>query len=197
MKNLKFKPVLLALFALVTLAACDKDDDPAPYVFPTENPLSGFLSDSGLDEVETESVDQISNYEIGYRFRPTASGAITALSVRIPAVNSNLRVTVWDAETQTVLKTEAFNVTSSGVAVTKTIPALTLVKDHEYMVTMNTNDWYDYRRTDNSNASYPFTEANIQVIGFGYGIGTGQNFPGLTASNYFYGDVSFTYQRTL
>jgi hypothetical protein len=198
MKNLKFKPLLIVLFAFgaITFTSCSKDDDPAPYVFPSENPLSGFLSDSGFDEVETENVDQLSNRELGYRFRPTATGAIIALAARIPAVNSNLRVTIWDAESQEVLKTELFNITSSGIAVTKSIAPVPLVKDHEYMVTMNTNDWYDYRRTDDGSASYPVTEANIQVIGFGYAIGTGQTFPNFTATNYVNGDVSFTFQRT-
>jgi len=197
MKNLKLRPLLIVLFAAITFASCDKDDDNVPYVFPSENPLVGFLEDSGFDQVSTENVDQITNRELGYRFRPTASGAITALAVRIPAVNSALKVTIWDAETQEVMKTESFNITSSGVAVTKPIVAVGLLKDHEYMITMNTNDWYSHTRTDNANASYPFTEANIQILGFGYAIGSGQTFPTISSGNTFDGDVSFTFQRTL
>jgi hypothetical protein len=197
MKNLKFRPLLMVLFAAITFASCDKDDDNVPYVFPSENPLMGFLEDSGFGQVVTENTDQALNRELGFRFRPTATGAITALAVRIPAVNSNLRVTIWDAETQEILKTESFNIASSGVAVTKSIVAVGLLKDHEYMVTMNTNDWYTHSRTDDANASYPFTEANIQVLGYGYAIGTGQTFPTLSSGNSFDGDVSFTFQRTL
>jgi len=197
MKNLKFRPLLIVLFAAITFASCDKDDDNVPYVFPSENPLNGFLLDSGFGQVVTSNTDQITNRELGFRFRPTASGAITALAVKIPGVNSNLRVTIWDADTQEVIKEETFNVASSGVAVTKSIVAVGLMKDHDYMITMNTNDWYTHSRTDDANASYPFTEANIQVLGYGYAIGTNQTFPNLSSGNTFDGDVSFTFQRTL
>ena len=195
MKTFKLMPLVI-LFISVFAVSCDKDDDPVIPVYPQENPIQGYLNASGFAEEETESTNEAAQ-EFGYSFRPTVTGAITSLAVRIPDVNNNLRVTVWDLETGEVIKTELFNVTSSGVVVNKTIPALALIKDREYMVTMNSGDSYEHSKTNDSDAIYPFTVGNIQVTGFGYSIGAGQTLPYIFPVNYYRGDLSFTFQRTL
>jgi hypothetical protein len=194
MKNFVFKPLLI-LFLIATTFSCSSDDDPAPIVYPQEKPLAGFLGASEFT-TQTEAVN-IGYAEFGYKFRPSVTGAITALTVKIPDVNSALRVTIWDVESETPIKTELFNVTSSGVAVTKTITALGLTKDKEYMISMNSNDWYTHKKADNSNVTYPITVGSIQVTGFGYINGTAQSLPTTFVNDYFAGDVTFTFQRVL
>lgn len=193
MKTFKLKTLLILCVAALAVS-CNKDDND-PIVYPQENPLQGFYTTSGFDEETSTTTDALLPRETGFRFRPTVTGAITALTVRIPDVNNNLRVTIWDADTHEVVKVETFNITSSGVAVTKTIPALGLVKDKEYMITMNTADYYVHEKTDGSDAEYPYTVGNIQVTGSGYATGSDQAYPNAFPTNYTNGDLTFTFQR--
>lgn len=194
MKNLKLKTLLILCVAAMAVS-CNKDEDD-PIVYPQENPLQGYLTASGFDEEVTTTTDAVAS-EFGFRFRPTVTGVITGLTVRIPDVNSNLRVTIWDVETGEVVKTELFNVASSGVAMTKAITALALTKDKEYMITMNSGDYYTHERTNGSDASYPYTVGNIQITGSGYAIGTDQTLPYVFPVDYTNGDLTFTFQRII
>lgn len=192
MKTLKIKSLLILCVAMMAMS-CSKDDNKTP-VYGQESPFEGYLANSGFNQKTTETKDALPA-EFGYRFRPTVTGVITALTVNIPDVNSSLRVTIWDAESGDVVKTETFNVTSSGVAITKAIPALALTKDHQYMITMNSGDYYRHEKTDGSDASYPYTVGNIQVTGFGYTLGESQSMPAIFPVDYYNGDVTFTFQR--
>jgi hypothetical protein len=192
MKTLKLKTLFVLCVAAMAVS-CNNDDDKTP-VYPQENPLQGYLTTSGFDEEVTTTTDAAAT-ESGFRFRPTVTGVVTALTARIPDVNNNLRVTIWDVATGDVVKTELFNITSSGVAVTKAITALPLVKDKEYMITMNSGDYYRHEKTDGTDASYPFTVGNIQVTGSGYALGADQTYPYVFPVDYTNGDLSFTFQR--
>ncbi len=196
MKTLKLRLVLVCCVATLALS-CDKDDDnPTVPVYQPESPLQGFLNATGFNQSE-ESVIDGSNSEYGYRFRPTVTGSITSLAVRIPDVNNNLRVTIWDVATQEPIKTETFNVTSSGVAIVKDIVPLPLVKDKEYLISINTADYYVRERNNGSSAVYPVSVGNIQITGYAYASGLLQTFPATTATDLYSGDVNFTFLRTL
>lgn len=195
MKTLKLKLVLVLCVAAVAFS-CDKDDDnPTVPVYQAESPLQGYLTATGFSESEEAVIDGSSS-EYGYRFRPTVTGAITSLSVRIPDVNNNLRVTIWDVATQEPIKTETFNITSSGVAVVKSIAPLPLQKDKEYLISINTADYYVHERNNGSSAVYPVSVGNIQITGYAYASGLLQEFPGTTATDIYSGDVNFTFLRT-
>jgi len=196
MKNLKLKVVLILCVAAVAFS-CDKDDDnPQTPVYQPESPLQGYLTATGFNESESQ-VTNGTTTEYGYKFRPTVTGAITTLSVRIPDVNNSLRVTIWDVATQEPIKTETFNVASSGTAVVKAIAPLTLIKDKEYAISINTADYYVHERNNGSSAVYPVSVGNIQITGYVYAAGILQDFPGTTATDVYSGDVNFTFLRTL
>jgi hypothetical protein len=196
MKTLKLKLVLILTVAFVAFSCNDDDDNPTVPVYQPESPLQGYLTTTGFSEDETPIIDG-TNSEYGYKFRPTVTGAITTLSVRIPDVNNALRVTIWDVATQEPIKTETFNVTSSGTAVVKAIAPLTLVKDKEYAISINTADYYTHERNNGSSAVYPVSVGNIQITGYVYAAGLLQEFPGTTATDVYAGDVNFTFLRTL
>jgi uncharacterized protein DUF4082 len=198
MNNMKIlKKSLLILCVAAIAISCDKDDDNnnTP-VYQPESPLQGYLTTSGFNQ-ETDEIVNGGDYEYGYRFRPTVTGAITAISVKIPDVNEALRVTIWDVATQEPIKTETFNVTSSGVAVVKAISPLALTKDKEYLISINSADYYEHYKTDNSNATYPISVGNIQITGYAFSNGLLQTFPATTDPSYYAGDVNFTFLRTL
>ena len=190
------------LFAILAIAifsiSCSKSDDPAPVVpipNPEVNPLSAYLIATGFSETTTNNVNA-GDYEFGLSFTPTVNGRITALVVKIPDANAALRMTIWNKTTATVLKTETINYATAGVEVTKAIDAVNLVAGTEYMVTFNSNDWYDRRRTANTNATYPLLVGDLSITGYAYKSGTAQSLPNFPQTNYYAGDISFKFQKS-
>jgi hypothetical protein len=164
------KTLSVVLFLSIFSISCSKDDKavtPAatPQAIPTQDPLAGYLTASGFNQKLTNILDS-GDYEFGYSFIPLVNGKMTAIVAKIPDVHSGMRVTIWDKATATVLRTELVDITSSGVEITKNITAIDLVKDKEYMITFNSNDWYDHRKTDASDVTYPFTVGDIKVTGY-------------------------------
>lgn len=192
MKKIYLTSILMLSLVFVN---CSKDDDStAVEVVAEENPLQGYLTATGFNQ-KTTNFTNAGDYEFGFSFKPSVSGSITALLVKIPDVHVGLRVTIWDKETATVLRTELIDVTSSGVEIKKNISSLSLTANKEYWITFNSNDWYDRRKTDGTNISYPVTVGNIQVTGYGYKSGTTQALPTSFPVNYYAGDLSFVFQK--
>lgn len=185
---------LSVLILFVTIASCKKDKDPDPVPAPEQNPLAGYLAASGFDQKTTNQVNA-GDYEFGYSFIPLVNGKMTAIVAKIPDVRPGMRVTIWDKVAGTILRTEIMDITSSGVEVTKPIAALDLVSGKEYFITFNSNDWYDRRKTDNSNVTYPFTVGDIKITSYSYKGGTAQSIPNTPQLNYYAGDCSFKFQK--
>ncbi|QQV04255.1 MULTISPECIES: DUF4082 domain-containing protein [Chryseobacterium] len=206
MKNWKHIPAKMSLVKNLILSlgisvatmsvSCSKDDEaeqPAPVVYAEENPLAKYYETTGF----TTSSDFINagDYEFGLAFTPKVKGKINALVVKLPAVNSNLRVTVWDYATKTVIRSETVNVGSANTEIVKSIPELVLEKDKMYFISMNSNDWYKKNKPDNSNTVYPVTAGNIVFSEYRWVSGTAQNWPTNVSSNYNAGDLSFKFQQ--
>lgn len=186
---------ILVLSILTTgLFGCSNDDDSSASS-PSQNPLMGYLTATGFSEKTVNYVNS-GDYEFGFSFIPQANGKITALTAKIPDVHSGMRVTIWDKEAATILRTELMDVTSSGVEITKQITELNLLKDKEYAITFNSNDWYDHRKNDSSNASYPVAVGDIQITSYGYKTGTEQSMPNVFPLNYYAGDLTFTFVKS-
>lgn len=189
MKN-HFTKTILVLLA-ITVSSCSKDDGPN---YSEENFLSGFLTNSGFSAVTYSSVNS-GDYEFGLEFTPLVKGKITSLKVKLPASNSALRVTIWDKSTATatVLRTETINVTAADTEQGFDIPDLELTANHQYAITMNSNDWYNHRRTGNTDVTYPITSGNIRIDNYKWISGTTQTYPTNIAPSYYAGDVSFNF----
>lgn len=98
--------------------------------------------------------------------------------------------------TLAVLRTVTIPTVAIDIEITKSITALALTKDKEYMITMNGNDWYDHEKADQSDTTYPVTVGNILVTGYGYFGGTDQTYPDSFELSYYAGDLSFNFQQT-
>jgi hypothetical protein len=196
MKTIKTIKTIIAILAIAILAiSCSKDDEPTPVVvIPEQNPLAGYLTASGFDQKLVNVVNS-TDYEFGYSFTPLVNGTMTAIVAKIPDIHIGMRVTIWDKVAGTVLRTESMDMTTAGVEVTKVINALSLIKDKEYFITFNSNDWYDHRKTDNSAVTYPFTIGDIKVTGYSFASGTAQAMPNTATTTYYAGDVSFKFQK--
>lgn len=197
MKTIKnFLSVVLATSALFSCS--DDNDSPTPIPFPVaveQNPLSGYLAATSFNQKTTDYVNS-GDYEFGISFIPRANGKITKLIAKIPDVRTGMRVTIWNKTTTTILRTELVDVTSSGVEITKAITPLSLTKDTEYMITYNSNDWYDHRKTDSSVATYPVTVGDIKITSYGYKTGTAQELPNVFPGNYYAGDLTFKFVKS-
>jgi len=196
MKTLK---TILTLFTVAIFAAsCSSDDNnPDPVKYNEENPLDAYMAGSGFSQ---KAVDQKNAgiYEYGFSFKPTVTGKINAIIVKIPDVNATLRVTLWDAATKTVIKSEIVNVTTANVAVEKTITPIPLTKDKEYFFTVNSDDWINRTKTDGSAATYPIVAGNITITGYAFISSTATEtlFPTNPRSTYYAGDMTFKFQQT-
>lgn len=195
--SLKKLYAILAFAAIFFIASCSNsnDDDPVvqPVTYPVENPLSKYHEVAGF--TMTTNFINSGDYEFGLAFSPNVKGKITGITIKLPDINSNLRVTVWDYTTKAILRSETLNVASANTLVTKEIAELALEKDKKYLITMNSNDWYKRAKPDNSNATYPITAGNIKMLEYRWGSGTTQTFPSNVSLDYNGGDLSFNFQQ--
>lgn len=187
---------ILFLFTIgVFLTNCSKDDDPpAEVLAPLQDPLAGYLTATGFNQKTTNNINN-GDYEFGYSFIPLVNGKMTAMVVKLPDVRLALRVTVWDKAAGTVLRTETLDVPTANIEVIKQITALDLVKDKEYFLTFNSNDWYDRRKTDGTAVTYPFTVEDIKITSYSFITGTVQAMPISPQTTYYAGDCSFKFQK--
>jgi len=202
--------ITIARLALTTLSICFASslllvscskDDPAPTptptplaVAPVQNPLAGYLTATGFNQKTVNNIN-VGSYEFGYSFIPLVNGKMTAIVAKIPDVQMGLRVTVWNKTTGAILRTESIDIPTAGVEVTKAMTALDLVKDTEYFLTFNSNDWYDRRRTDGTSVTYPVTVGDIKITSYSYHAGTTQTLPNSVQTTYYAGDCSFKFQK--
>ena len=124
----------IILFLCLTLAVSNfrKDDEEptAPIIYPEESPLSAYITNTGFSE--TSNFINSGDYEFGLVFSPNVNGKIKAITTKISDISNALRVTIWDYDTKTVLRTEIVNVSAANTLVTKAITELALVKNKKY-----------------------------------------------------------------
>lgn len=191
----KFLKVALVVALAFSLSNCSKsDDDPIVIPNPEVNPLAAYLTATGFSEATTNQLN-LTNYEFGLSFIPVVNGRITALVTKIPDVNAALRMTIWNKTTATVLKTVTINYTTAGVEVTTAIDPVNVTAGTEYFVTFNSNDWYDRRRTNSTNATYPVLVGDVSITSYSFASGAGQVMPNSPQLSYYAGDISFKFQK--
>lgn len=184
--------LLLAFTALISVSSC-KDDDSDPIVYESEDPLDKFNELAGF--TVTSNFVNSGQYEFGMVFSPEVKGKIIALKLKIPATNNNVRVTIWDYDTKTPIRTEMMTSTVANQQSVKTISEVILEKNKRYLISMNCDDWYRRIRPDNANANYPITVGNIKFYEYRWLSGAAQVFPSIVSQNYNAGDIDFSFQR--
>ncbi|WP_343589460.1 hypothetical protein [Flavobacterium sp.] len=188
-----FKCILIVLVTTVFTVSCSSDKEDKP-TFKTENPLDAYYTATGFTTI-TNFINS-GDYEFGLAFTPTVKGKIKAITLKLPATNPSVRVTIWDYTAKSVIRSETLNIATADVQVSKEISELALEKDKKYMITMNSNDWYKKNKADNSNVTYPIIAGNITFIEYRWISGTAQTFPTNVSANYNAGDLSFDFQQT-
>lgn len=194
------RKVILFLLSGICLftAGCKKDNPvplPAPIIYLEQNPIPAYRTATGFNQQITPVINN-SNFEFGIRFTPTVKGKINSIIVRIPDTRAGLRITIWDAATQSILRTESIDIINAGIETVKIITPQQLLKDNEYLISMNSNDWYYRTRTDMSAAPYPVITGDLKITGYGTLNGTTQDYPAFFTTTSYSGDLSFNFQRT-
>ncbi|WP_289664498.1 hypothetical protein [Flavobacterium panacagri] len=189
-----FKTIFTIILTAALAISCSSDDKDNSPKFETENPLAAYYTATGFSTVS--NFINSGDYEFGLAFTPTVKGKIKAITLKLPATNSSVRVTIWDYTAKTVLRSETLNVATADVEVKKEISELALDKDKKYMITMNSNDWYKKNKADLSNTTYPVTAGKIRIEEYRWISGTAQIFPTNVSANYNAGDLSFDFQQT-
>jgi hypothetical protein len=194
MKTLK---TFLTITIISILGSCSKDDAPTipPItVAPEQRPLVGYLAASSFNQT-TISVVNSTDLEVGYSFIPLTNGKITAIIARIPDVRGSLRATIFDKATGGILRTEILNSATAEIEVVKTIAPLDLIQDKEYVISINSNDFFVHKRTNNAEVNYPFTIGDIKITRFVGDPGTNQVMPAPADLDRYVGDVDFKFQK--
>ncbi len=185
----------ITLFVIIfSLFSCSKNDEPTPVTYQEENPLIGYLTNGGINGGIIDVVDGTTS-EVGNEFTPLVKGKIKAFVVSLPQSNANLRVTLWDATTKTVIRTEYINVVTAATTTTKNIEPIELQKDKKYAITMNSDDWYYRDKSNGSLITYPITSGNIRFDSFGFTDTPGLIYPIYFSNDYYNGDLSFIFQQ--
>lgn len=192
------KILVISIMCLLTLS-CSKDDDDstnAP-VYIKENFLSAYLEATGFNQEESPQIDRAITYIIGLEFNPKVTGKITLLKVSLPDVKEALSITIWNKESSTVIKTAQVEVTSADTEFIADIEDLELIKDVTYAITMETNDYYVRKRTDEAEVVYPILVGNIQIDAYKWrGASLDPQYPTQLAQSYYSGDLSFDFIQT-
>lgn len=181
------------LMLLLSVFSCSKDDDAK--IYPEENPLALFLEKTGYDETTSEFVNDIF-LEQGFKFRPKVKGVINAVIAKIPDDATDLRITIWNATTQSVVKTYSIPTVVEGVEARLDIEPLLVVPEETYVITFNGNDSYSRRKTNSGVAEFPVETGNISIEKVVYHQGSQQSYPNADLPNAYWGDVSFVFQQT-
>jgi hypothetical protein len=185
----KYTKIALLLCAPIAMTNCGEDT-----VFPEVNPLGGYLEASGLDEEADTIIDGLT-FEMGFSFIPKVSGQINAVVVEVPDDKTDLRITIWDKDASTVLRTFTVDVLAY-TKLTEVITPLALEKNKEYFITFNTNDYFYRNRTDLGAVTYPIMVGDISITSYGFHGGLSQTMPTDVYFENYSGDLSFIFQET-
>jgi hypothetical protein len=178
----------LILPACLILISCTEKCPKGP-----ENPLANFLAKSTFTKFEPLRQQGVPTDEIGFTFRPRVNGTITAVSIKVPNVASDVPVTLWDGTTKSQIKTVLISTSASDVTATVSVTPISLIAGNTYVISMNTNNSYDYQNAD-AGTSYPVSVCNIDILNCCYNYGFGTSFPGtIYANTKFRGHVDFTF----
>jgi hypothetical protein len=97
---------------------------------------------SGVNQKVVDSINIGPFYEFCFSLKSTIMGKINSIIVKIPDVNTAVGVPLWDLKTGTVIKSEIVNVPGAAVTIEKANARNTLIKDKEYFISVNNDDWF-------------------------------------------------------
>jgi len=144
---------------------------------PSELPVTLFSNATNL--IETHFKNQ-GDFEFGLEFEPIKDGTITALGAKL-CIGDYL-ITLWDVAATKEITRVAVSINNSDKSCDflhmEDITPVAVKKGVKYMVTVNANNWYNYKSTISGALIdiLPVTKGNIKFTRYGYKSGP-KGFP--------------------
>ncbi len=188
-------PLIVLLSTLMLTFFSCKKDDPKTTLDPENAPISKAFFVGPF----TITVSGTGNWEYGCKFTVARPGKITKLGSKMPTTGT-YRVTLWDADTKTVLAQS--NITQpAGQAITfNPITAVAVSTGKNYLISIwsNTN-WNEIRKSGGGSMGFPITSGNITITGYQWvssatGGATAPVYPLNNETSYAAGVADFEYQ---
>ena len=195
MKTLKTTIAILALSILTF--SCSKGDEAIKKVYESENPLAKYLINTGFINA-VPSFPALGFYEVGFTFKPLVVGKIISISIKLPAVRNNIKVTIWDLQTQLVVFDNSFNVSTAASNMVFDINPLSLAANKDYVISMNTDSYYINSANiyNPVSISHPIIVGNISILNSRSKSGNTQMLPTMISTSSYSGNCSFNFQQT-
>ncbi len=190
----------IALISLTVLSACktEKEEPIAQEnLGEVEHPIFE-LSEADNIYYPSFSVD-VSHFEYGCIIRPLKDGKITGLGLELLTAG-DYTVTVWDVSAESVItdKVVVIKKDFSEEMTYEQITPIAVKQGVEYLISVNANNWFDFRDTHKDNrAVLPVTIGNIEILKFGLMESDTRVYPGSFRSYHFLGIVDVEFQPIL
>jgi len=192
----KYFKIITVVFFLVITISCSKDDETSELkTYPEENPLALYLEKSGFNQSTANHVNTLYS-EQGFQFKPKVKGIMKAVILKIPDNATNIRVTIWNADTHVIIKTITVPNVNANTEIRQEIEPLEIVPETRYSIVFNGNDYYERLRANGSELNTPIDAGNISVSYTVFVDGNSQNYPWPTQKKSYLGDISFVFQQT-
>jgi len=173
------KNLLLIVLSFVAFSCSNDEETPEPSVLSEQRVVAGFLKAANFNNSVNAKSDIYEDY--GMRFIPISNGVIKSIEIELPYADENIRVTLWDVASQTVLFSEIFDKVPRKKIAIKNITPYKLIKNKEYMISYLSNQCYlRYDKVEGTNVQYPILVGDVSVQGF-------------NAATHFYGEIDNTF----
>lgn len=182
--------LMLLLMATSILLSCKKDERTVE-----EQPLAGYLKETNFTE-EVALFDDNRPIEMGMRFKVLKPGHIKALTLRLPFERSDVRISLWDADQQTLLKSFTVAKAAAATEVVLPIAAYALAVGKGYTLSMRTTASYVRYKKDMTAATHPVVVGHISFSGFSwkYAETATLSYPDILQLDQYGGYLSFVFE---
>lgn len=165
---MKVQKLIWGILLLTTVySSCSKNDDIEIETVLPQYPMKTLI-ESGHMQLKQTMPNWVNHFEVGYRFKTFKEGKITALGIRVPE-NDDLRVTLWNADTEEIIKTQII-ISTSGLLSFEDIEPLDIKSGVPYFISVNTNSYYIFN--GGGNAIFPVESGDLLITDYGVRPGT-------------------------
>lgn len=189
MKN-KIKAFLLFMIVTMILSCSKSEEESEDYV--EQNFLSGFLQTTGFNNTDITFSGFPQHF--GFSFTPLVAGRINSIVVKVPLEYDENRIRIWDKSTGNPIATKIVSLPAETEVIVDIEP-VNLTKDKEYVISIVSMACYSSFNGASEEVTFPVVAGDIQI-----------NYCSLTSFidrmpnpiyyNYYFGDLSFNFQRT-
>ncbi len=190
----------ITLISLTVLSACktEKEEPIAQEnLGAVEHPIF-VLSEAENIYYPSFSVDA-SHFEYGCVIKPLKDGKITGLGLKLLKAG-DYTVTVWEVSSESVITDKVVTIKKDFFEemTYEQITPIAVKEGVEYIISVNANNWFDFRDTHKDNRVFlPVTVGNIEIVKFGLEKSDTRVYPASFRGYHFLGVVDVEFQPIL